>query len=76
MGRQASNLSAAQPGVLVARMPAAFSSSGLLAYAAFTALAFHLRVVYGEAPWLERKHGAAWQVYAKNVPRWLRLGAG
>jgi len=53
----------------------AFASSGLLAYAAFIALAFHLRVVYGEEPWLAQKHGAAWQAYVNQVPRWFRLGA-
>lgn len=49
----------------------AYASSGLLLYAAFIALAFHLRVVYGEEPWLARKHGAAWHSYVRQVPRWL-----
>jgi protein-S-isoprenylcysteine O-methyltransferase Ste14 len=53
----------------------AFASFGLLAYGAFVALAFHLRVVYGEEPWLAQKHGVSWQAYATKVPRWLRLGA-
>lgn len=48
-----------------------YASSGLLLYAAFIALAFHLRVVYGEEPWLAQKHGAAWQGYVRQVPRWL-----
>jgi protein-S-isoprenylcysteine O-methyltransferase Ste14 len=55
---------------------AAFASPGLLAYVAFIALAFHLRVVYGEEPWLAQKHGTAWQVYVNQVPRWLRLRSG
>jgi protein-S-isoprenylcysteine O-methyltransferase Ste14 len=54
---------------------AAFGSPGLLVYAAFIALAFHLRVVYGEEPWLAQKHGSAWQSYVNQVPRWLRLRA-
>jgi len=49
----------------------AFFSSSLLAYAAIIAVAFHLRVVYGEEPWLAHKHGAAWQAYVKQVPRWF-----
>jgi len=53
----------------------AFLSWSLLAYAMFVAVGFHLRVVHGEEPWLARKHGAAWQTYAKQVPRWFRLGA-
>lgn len=40
-------------------------------YTAFIALAFHLRVVYGEEPWLERTHGDAWMGYRLKVPRWL-----
>jgi protein-S-isoprenylcysteine O-methyltransferase Ste14 len=49
------------------------SSSGLLAYCALIALAFHLRVIYGEEPWLSHKHGASWQAYVSRVPRWFRL---
>ncbi len=52
---------------------ATFASTGLLVYAAFVGLAFHLRVVYGEEPWLAKKHGAGWQAYAGQVPRWIRL---
>ena len=54
---------------------AAFGSFGLLVYAALVALAFHLRVVYGEEPWLAKKHDSAWQAYVSQVPRWFRLGA-
>jgi protein-S-isoprenylcysteine O-methyltransferase Ste14 len=53
----------------------AFGSSGLLGYGAFIAIAFHLRVVFGEEPWLAQKHGGSWQAYANQVPRWLRLRA-
>jgi len=49
----------------------AFASSGLWAYAACVAIAFHMRVVLGEEPWLSRTHGAEWQRYAARVPRWF-----
>jgi protein-S-isoprenylcysteine O-methyltransferase Ste14 len=48
-----------------------FRSAGLLVYALAVALAFHLRVVLGEEPWLARTHGAAWQRYTRHVRRWL-----
>jgi hypothetical protein len=35
-------------------------------------IAFHLRVVFGEA-WLARTHGAAWVNDKHEVPRWIRL---
>ena len=50
---------------------AAFASRGLLVYAAVVAIAFHLRVVHAEEPWLAQRHGAAWQEYSQRVPRWL-----
>ncbi|MCY1019121.1 methyltransferase family protein [Pyxidicoccus sp. MSG2] len=49
----------------------AFASRGLLLYALAVALAFHLRVVFGEEPWLARTHGEAWSAYARRVRRWL-----
>jgi len=52
---------------------AAFASRGLLIYAALIALAFHLRVVYGEEPFLAQKHGVAWRAYVSQVPRWFGL---
>ena len=48
-----------------------FASSGLLIYALVVAIAFHLRVVLGEEPWLARTHGIEWEQYAKHVPRWF-----
>jgi protein-S-isoprenylcysteine O-methyltransferase Ste14 len=51
-----------------------FGSLTLFGYAAVTAVAFHLRVVYGEEPWLLRRHGARWQTYTRRVPRWLGFG--
>lgn len=50
---------------------AAFGSVALLAYAGAVMLAFHLRVVLGEEPWLARTHGDAWAQYAARVRRWL-----
>lgn len=48
-----------------------FGSASLWAYALVVGVAFHLRVVFGEEPWLRRTHGAAWQRYARRVRRWL-----
>ena len=49
----------------------AFASTPLWIYAACVALAFHLRVVFGEEPWLAKQHGQAWTDYASRVRRWL-----
>jgi len=40
-------------------------------YTAAIAVAFHLRVVFGEEPWLARTHGDEWITYRSDVPRWL-----
>ena len=48
-----------------------FESRPLWVYAALIAIAFHLRVVLGEEPWLDRTHGAEWLAYRERVPRWL-----
>ncbi len=48
-----------------------FGSIGLLAYAVIVAVAFHLRVVFAEEPWLARTHGGEWVRYAGRVPRWF-----
>ncbi|HWW04726.1 isoprenylcysteine carboxylmethyltransferase family protein [Collimonas sp.] len=50
---------------------AAFGSWSLLIYALVVAVAFHLRVVLGEEPWLSRTHGSQWEQYKSRVPRWL-----
>ena len=50
---------------------ALFRSSPLLVYALAIAIGFHLRVVFGEEPWLARTHGDPWVRYAGRVPRWL-----
>lgn len=48
-----------------------FQARVLAAYALVVAIAFHLRVVLGEEPWLARTHGDAWLRYCSEVPRWL-----
>jgi protein-S-isoprenylcysteine O-methyltransferase Ste14 len=51
-----------------------FPSVALWIYALTLAVVFHLRVVFGEEPWLARKHGEAWLLYKERVPRWLFKG--
>lgn len=48
-----------------------FDLPALFIYAAIVAAAFHLRVVFGEEPWLALRHGSQWNDYARKVPRWL-----
>lgn len=48
-----------------------FRSWALASYAAVVMLAFHLRVVFHEEPYLMRAHGDAWVRYKAHVPRWL-----
>jgi protein-S-isoprenylcysteine O-methyltransferase Ste14 len=49
----------------------AFRSPGLGIYTAAVVVAFHLRVVFGEEPWLAKTHGEAWQQYRRRVRRWF-----
>jgi protein-S-isoprenylcysteine O-methyltransferase Ste14/pimeloyl-ACP methyl ester carboxylesterase len=58
-------------GLILFGWAAAFRSWGLVVYALIVIVAFHVRVVFGEEPWLERTHGRAWKDYAGRVPRWL-----
>lgn len=48
-----------------------FRSRPLSIYAFLVMLGFHLRVVFGEEPWLARRHGDQWQRYKATVPRWF-----
>jgi protein-S-isoprenylcysteine O-methyltransferase Ste14 len=48
-----------------------FGSGGLFIYALIVFAAFHLRVVFGEEPWLARTHGEQWEQYVVRVPRWF-----
>jgi protein-S-isoprenylcysteine O-methyltransferase Ste14 len=50
-----------------------FRSTTLAVYALAVMVAFHLRVVFGEEPWLARTHGEKWNRYKARVPRWFRL---
>ena len=52
-----------------------FASRALWIYAACIGLAFHLRVVFGEEPWLSQTHGAEWSAYRERVPRWLGVAS-
>lgn len=53
-----------------------FHSVALAVYALAIAIAFHLRVVFGEEPWLARTHGEKWIRYRRHVPRWLGARRG
>jgi protein-S-isoprenylcysteine O-methyltransferase Ste14 len=48
-----------------------FRSGALAVYALLVMLAFHLRVVFGEEPWLAGRYGGQWQHYKRAVPRWF-----
>lgn len=48
-----------------------FLSRALAIYAVLVIVAFHLRVIFGEEPWLARTHGATWEEYQARVPPWL-----
>jgi protein-S-isoprenylcysteine O-methyltransferase Ste14 len=53
----------------------AFASRGHWIYALIVAIAFHLRVVLGEEPWLARTHDGEWDRYRASVPRWLGISS-
>ena len=48
-----------------------FWSELLATYTISMFAGFHLRIVFGEEPWLERTHGASWTEYRARTPRWL-----
>jgi len=48
-----------------------FRSRTLTVYAILVATGFHLRVVFGEEPWLARRYGEEWVRYRASVRRWL-----
>jgi protein-S-isoprenylcysteine O-methyltransferase Ste14 len=48
-----------------------FAVPGLFGYAVLVAVAFHVRVVLAEEPWLARTHGDEWERYSHGVRRWL-----
>jgi len=49
----------------------AFPSKTIALYALAVVVAFHVRVVLFEEPWLARTHGAGWERYQARVRRWL-----
>ncbi len=48
-----------------------FRSWTLAGYTGALLIAFHLRVLLHEEPWLARTFGAEWATYRARVPRWL-----
>ena len=48
-----------------------FASWTLAAYAVAVMVAFHIRVVWYEEPWLAERHGSKWLRHKNQVPRWL-----
>ena len=50
---------------------AAFRTRALSIYTIAMAIAFHLRVVLYEEPWLARTFPAEWPAYKSRVPRWV-----
>ena len=48
-----------------------FASTGLAIYAACVAIAFHVRVIVAEEPYLATTHGDEWARYAAHVRRWI-----
>jgi protein-S-isoprenylcysteine O-methyltransferase Ste14/pimeloyl-ACP methyl ester carboxylesterase len=49
----------------------AFGSSALIVYALIVMVAFHVRVLVNEEPYLARTHGRRWDDYRSRVPRWM-----
>lgn len=47
------------------------TSPVLLLYALILAIAFHIRVVTNEEPWLESRFGTEWRQYRAEVSRWI-----
>lgn len=56
---------------IVAGWAIGFHSWSLAAYALALGIAFHLRIILHEEPWLARTFGAEWDTYRARVPRWL-----
>ncbi|MFL5563215.1 MAG: methyltransferase family protein [Gemmatimonadaceae bacterium] len=59
--------------IILCGWAATFASRTLWIYAACVAVGFHLRVLFGEEPWLARTHGPQWTAYRARVPRWIGL---
>ncbi|MCP4021605.1 MAG: isoprenylcysteine carboxylmethyltransferase family protein [Desulfobacteraceae bacterium] len=48
-----------------------FCSPVLIAYLFILAVAFHIRVIKNEEPWLKAQFASQWELYQKKVSRWL-----
>jgi len=51
-----------------------FGARPLWIYAVVVMTMFHIRVVFGEEPWLAHTHRDEWTKYRTRVPRWLPFG--
>jgi protein-S-isoprenylcysteine O-methyltransferase Ste14 len=58
-------------GLILIGWAISFASLSLCWYALAVVVAFHLRVLLAEEPWLARTFGDAWKEYRSRVPRWL-----
>lgn len=58
-------------GTIVFGFAAGYRATALWIYAVVVVLAFHVRVVTYEEPWLARTFGTEWLAYRGRVPRWL-----
>ena len=57
--------------LILAGWAAGFRSWPLAWYALAIAVAFYLRILLHEEPFLARTHGADWVAYRSRVPRWI-----
>ncbi|MGE5777205.1 MAG: methyltransferase family protein, partial [Chloroflexota bacterium] len=48
-----------------------FGTIGLIIYAVFVWLCFHLFITLYEEPTLKKKFGASYEEYLRKVPRWI-----
>lgn len=58
---------------VVAGWAIGYRSSAIGLYALGLLVAFHLRILWHEEPFLARIHGQAWTAYATRVPRWFGI---
>ena len=56
---------------ILAGIAITFRSLAIAGWAAFMALAFHLFVISYEEPTLRDTFGESYEVYKRDVPRWL-----
>jgi len=60
---------------LVAGWAIGYRSAAIGLYALGLLIAFHLRILWHEEPFLARTHGEDWRAYVARVPRWLGFTA-